>query len=266
MALQFCDGEDLMALYWSTWTVMQIGSLIAIFGVLLAVFHSIRGRKHPPWALALGTPVLVVAGLGHIIQGALHKKVRSVRARSSVSRTRLQGRAEDLAMSTTDTIRAEDSDKDDAEYHYKAKLLGYTPDGATILQFCQSSSPLNPLLTPSAQARIIGTNTNGQVIVALRNGKAIINVEADDAAQGLPVPRSSSARQSTTSIRLEEPLPRKKSPAAALSRDSPTTVASSSSPRTGTSSTAVAETRSSSPPSAGGSSPVSVTPRGARSA
>lgn len=56
---------------------------------------------HSPWALALGTPVLVVAGLGHIIQGALHKKVRSVRARTSVSRTRLQGRAEDLAMSTT---------------------------------------------------------------------------------------------------------------------------------------------------------------------
>lgn len=47
MALQFCDGEDLMALYWSTWTVMQIGSLIAIFGVLLAGFHTIRGRKHP---------------------------------------------------------------------------------------------------------------------------------------------------------------------------------------------------------------------------
>lgn len=47
MALQFCDGEDLMALYWSTWTVMQIGSLIAIFGILLAVFHTIQGRKHP---------------------------------------------------------------------------------------------------------------------------------------------------------------------------------------------------------------------------
>ena len=47
MALQFCDGEDLMSLYWSTWTVMQIGSLIAIFGVLLAVYHTIRGRKHP---------------------------------------------------------------------------------------------------------------------------------------------------------------------------------------------------------------------------
>ncbi|OIW34492.1 hypothetical protein CONLIGDRAFT_626506 [Coniochaeta ligniaria NRRL 30616] len=101
MALQFCDGEDLMALYWSTWTVMQIGSLIAIFGVLLAVFHTIRGRKHPPWALALGTPVLVVAGLGHIIQGALHKKVKSVRGRSSFSRIRPRGRSEDLAMSTT---------------------------------------------------------------------------------------------------------------------------------------------------------------------
>lgn len=164
-----------------------------------------------------------------------------------------------------DTIRAEDSEKEDAEYHYKAQLLGYTPDGATILQFCQSSSPLNPLLTPSAQARIIGTNTNGQVIVVLRNGKAIINVEADDAAQGLPVP-GSSARQSTTSIKLEEPLPRKKSPAAALSSDSPTTVASSSYPRTGTSSTAVAEIRSTSTLSAGGCSPVSITPRGARSA
>jgi hypothetical protein len=47
MALQFCDGEDLMSLYWSTWTVMQIGSLIAIFGIVLAVFHNYCGRKHP---------------------------------------------------------------------------------------------------------------------------------------------------------------------------------------------------------------------------
>lgn len=47
LALQFCDGEDLMSLYWSTWTVMQFGALIAIFGILLAAFHTIRGRKHP---------------------------------------------------------------------------------------------------------------------------------------------------------------------------------------------------------------------------
>jgi hypothetical protein len=47
MALQFCDGEDLMPLYWSTWTMMQVGSVIAIFGIMLAIFNSLRGRKNP---------------------------------------------------------------------------------------------------------------------------------------------------------------------------------------------------------------------------
>jgi ABC-type maltose transport system permease subunit len=47
MALQFCDGEDLMPLYWSTWTMMQVGSVIAIFGILLAISNSLRGRKNP---------------------------------------------------------------------------------------------------------------------------------------------------------------------------------------------------------------------------
>lgn len=47
MALQFCDGEDLMSIYWSTWTMLQVGSLIAVFGILLHVFHMLRGRKHP---------------------------------------------------------------------------------------------------------------------------------------------------------------------------------------------------------------------------
>lgn len=47
LALQFCDGEDLMPLYWSTWTMMQVGSVIAIFGILLAVFNSMRGNENP---------------------------------------------------------------------------------------------------------------------------------------------------------------------------------------------------------------------------
>ncbi len=47
MALQFCDGEDLMPLYWSTWTMMQVGSLIAIFGIILSVFNGLRGRNNP---------------------------------------------------------------------------------------------------------------------------------------------------------------------------------------------------------------------------
>jgi len=47
LALQFCDGEDLIMLYWATWTMLQVGSVIAILGVMLSVCHSLRGRKHP---------------------------------------------------------------------------------------------------------------------------------------------------------------------------------------------------------------------------
>ncbi len=47
LALQFCDGEDLMMLYWATWTMLQVGSVMAILGIMLSVLHSIRGRKHP---------------------------------------------------------------------------------------------------------------------------------------------------------------------------------------------------------------------------
>lgn len=47
LALQFCDGEDLMSLYWSTWTMIQIGSLIAMVGVILAMFHTLRNNTHP---------------------------------------------------------------------------------------------------------------------------------------------------------------------------------------------------------------------------
>jgi len=47
MALQFCDGEDLMSLYWSTWTVLQLGSLVVIAGVLLSVYNNRHGNKNP---------------------------------------------------------------------------------------------------------------------------------------------------------------------------------------------------------------------------
>lgn len=47
LALQFCDGEDLMSLYWSTWTMIQLGSLIAMVGVILAMIHTLRDKRHP---------------------------------------------------------------------------------------------------------------------------------------------------------------------------------------------------------------------------
>ena len=47
MALKFCYGEDHMSLYWSTFTMIQVGSLIAVCGVILALLHTLRDRKHP---------------------------------------------------------------------------------------------------------------------------------------------------------------------------------------------------------------------------
>ena len=47
LALQFCDGEDLMSLYWSTWTMIQVGSLIAMVGIILAMLHSLKNSRHP---------------------------------------------------------------------------------------------------------------------------------------------------------------------------------------------------------------------------
>jgi hypothetical protein len=112
-------------------------------------------------------------------------------------------------MRRRETLQAEDSEKDEPEYTYNAKLLGYTPDGATILQFEKpSSSPLNPLLSPSTQARIIGTNVDGQVIVALRDRKTSLSSAADDEVK-LPAPAAPQARRSGLSIRVEEPLPRR---------------------------------------------------------
>lgn len=90
MALQFCDGEPIISLYWATWTTLQVGGLIAIWGICLHVRHMITGKRHPPWALALGTPVLVVAGLGHYFQGKLK---RSRAARSIKERSRSRGRS-----------------------------------------------------------------------------------------------------------------------------------------------------------------------------
>lgn len=87
LALQFCDGEDLMSLYWATWTMLQLGSMVAIAGIVLAVFNNIRGNKNPPWALALGTPVLVVAGIGHAVHVSMRKRVEKARGRSRSGRT-----------------------------------------------------------------------------------------------------------------------------------------------------------------------------------
>ncbi|KAI8965586.1 hypothetical protein F5Y11DRAFT_295634 [Daldinia sp. FL1419] len=109
LALQFCDGEDLMALYWATWTMLQLGSEIAILGVVLALWHHLSHIRLPLWALALGTPVLVVAGFGHVMQIALRIFYR--RARGARRRTREETPDADVDVDVEDgSGKREDDD------------------------------------------------------------------------------------------------------------------------------------------------------------
>ncbi|KAH6619800.1 hypothetical protein B0J18DRAFT_254295 [Chaetomium sp. MPI-SDFR-AT-0129] len=193
MALQFCDGEDLMPLYWSTWTMMQVGSVIAIMGIMLAMFNSLRGSKNPPWALALGTPVLVVAGIGHAVHGAVHRRVKHVRSMSrgrkgrgafgsaSSSNARLDvTTGQDLPMSRELTLRADESERDDPEI--AAKFVGFTPDGAPILKFTDADAVNTSKFDP--EHSVIVSRGDGHVVIAFKRPMASAFVQDGGAANG----------------------------------------------------------------------------------
>ncbi|KAJ4394376.1 hypothetical protein N0V93_003593 [Gnomoniopsis smithogilvyi] len=152
LTLQFCDGEPLSSLYWSVWTVLQVGAVVAIFGITLHVRHMIRGRKNPPWALALGTPVLVVAGLGHYFQGKIRRGTKRVvsHSRSRSRHQRGRTRMKDEPLSEAPTIREDSTDSDerstqrgnedtptiygDSSDKFNAKIIGYTKEGDVIIR------------------------------------------------------------------------------------------------------------------------------------
>ncbi|KAJ4135218.1 hypothetical protein NW768_004839 [Fusarium equiseti] len=130
LALQFCDGEDLISLYWSTWTMIQVGSLIAMIGIILALAHTLRGRQHPPWALALGTPVLVIAGFLHLFHDCTKKRIKN--------RHRRKNDFDDAMgppMSQANTISVNPDEESEVENEYKAQVIGLTFDGGPIVRF-----------------------------------------------------------------------------------------------------------------------------------
>jgi hypothetical protein len=67
LAHQYCDGEDLTQFYWAFWSLISVGACIALIGLAIYHIYSLNDKDHPPWMIALGTPVLVIAGLGHLL-------------------------------------------------------------------------------------------------------------------------------------------------------------------------------------------------------
>jgi hypothetical protein len=86
--IEFCDNEDLIFFYWSFWTLIQVGSLIAILGISVNLCYGLGERQGPPWNVALGTPVLVIAALGHAWELACR----------GVWRRWIRGRTADIAV------------------------------------------------------------------------------------------------------------------------------------------------------------------------
>ncbi|KAI0146584.1 hypothetical protein BJ166DRAFT_502387 [Pestalotiopsis sp. NC0098] len=168
LALQFCDGEDLMSLYWSTWTMLQLGAEIAILGVDLALYHALFDIKHPKWALALGTPVLVVAGFGHVIAILSHKAARKLKRKHEDRMSRRGSR--DLMNEKTNASSAT-SIKPEVEERSRANST------ANPMMTMMGSGALPP---PPAITFEIDVGGNDDVIrkwpgfLRLENGRALI--------------------------------------------------------------------------------------------
>jgi hypothetical protein len=66
-AIQHCHHEDLLPLYWPVWTLLGLGSTIAMVGVCINQVYGLLEQELPPFGTALGTPVLVVCAIGHLL-------------------------------------------------------------------------------------------------------------------------------------------------------------------------------------------------------
>ncbi|TWU70501.1 hypothetical protein ED733_000288 [Metarhizium rileyi] len=164
LALQFCDNEILMSLYWSTWTSIQIGSLVAIAGIIMALFHSLTEFKHPPWALALGTPILVIAGIMCLFHDLTKSTVKKLRRRARSASDESQG----PRISQANTI--ENSRDEDKCYDVQAEFIGFTVEGGPIVRLTQPVTHL-----PSGE--FLGRDSSGQSIYSFPRGVVRFDAE-----------------------------------------------------------------------------------------
>ncbi|OAA49224.1 hypothetical protein ISF_09436 [Cordyceps fumosorosea ARSEF 2679] len=158
LALQFCDGEDLMSLYWSTWTMIQVGSLIAIVGVILAMIHSLRNKQHPPWALAMGTPVLVIAGLLHMCFYSSKARLKKWFKKSD-SETTDKEKETEPPMSRVNTIGP--GSRESVDETIIGQFIGFTVEGGPIVRFTNTDA-----IDLSAGGELLGRFDNNSVLVA----------------------------------------------------------------------------------------------------
>jgi hypothetical protein len=82
IALQHCHHEDLLGLYWPLWTLLGLGSTIAMVGVCINQAYGLLEQDLPPFGTALGTPVLVVCAIIHLIWNLSKDKLKKLKRKS----------------------------------------------------------------------------------------------------------------------------------------------------------------------------------------
>lgn len=96
LAIAWCHGEDLINFYWSFWTIVDNGCVIAIFGTVLQQWYSLSIPESTlPWNVALGTPIPVLATIMHCL-GIKSKKAIKSYVKKKKERKR---RADELSLS-----------------------------------------------------------------------------------------------------------------------------------------------------------------------
>lgn len=113
MSIAFCDGEDLMFFYWGFWSLTQIGSVIAMFGVAVNEYGLLVDIERPPWGVALGTPVLVIAAIQHLVHEITKSLFYQAKEEVKVRRaSRVEARSIAASLEISRTLEAEPESSD----------------------------------------------------------------------------------------------------------------------------------------------------------
>lgn len=91
-SIEYCDGEYLTQLYWGFWSILQVGSLIAMLGVIVQFWMVLGDHETPTYAVALGTPVLVFAALGWLLRALMKRTLARLYGESFIEEDEVEPR------------------------------------------------------------------------------------------------------------------------------------------------------------------------------
>ncbi|KAK1237065.1 hypothetical protein MKX07_000487 [Trichoderma sp. CBMAI-0711] len=143
-----------------------------------------------PWALALGTPVLVIAGLLHLIHDCTKKRVKKMATASTM-------KSNAPSMSEVNTIQG--NLEDELDNTILGEFIGFTVEGGPIVRF-NDSMPLN--LNMDYGFELLGYYDGTRPVVAYQKGA--VQFLPTDKDKTLP-PKETRLKREKSAEKLQEP-------------------------------------------------------------